>query len=115
MPEIRVLLVQMFRAKKWQEASDRAVAGKAGCNRCIVRQVRARLIAEGRHPPKNADQPRLDDDGKPIQGFIPAYKPGAVARGGYVYDETGKVVRETVWLKRQAVRKKAERAKRKAS
>ena len=35
-------------------------------------------------------------------GYIRAYKPGAAARGGYVYGADGKPVREVVWLTQEA-------------
>lgn len=105
----RAAVARMLAAARWQRASDRAVAEAAGCHRSIVGQVRRRLIAEGRHPPRTEAAPIIGEDGKPTRGYVPAYKPGAVARGGYVYGPDGTPMREVEWLKLQANRKKAAR------
>lgn len=107
----RSVVAKLLRAKKWQEASDRALAIAAQCHRTIVQQVRRRLIHEGRHPPRAGDVPRLDEEGKPLPGYVPAYKEGAACRGGYVYGPDGKPMRETTYLKLKANRKKATRAR----
>ncbi len=86
---IRDLLTQ----KKWQEESDRAVARYLDCSKGVVGLIRRRMIAEGLHPAKMASKHQPEG--------AEAYKPGASARGGYVYDETGRVIQKTEWLKRQ--------------
>lgn len=83
---------RMLKAKKWQQASERELAGEAECGRSIVRVVRAQMIASGEIPPR---------DHVTRYGDEVLYKPGTSVRGGYVFDHDGKVVREAVWLKRQ--------------
>lgn len=94
---------KLLRAKRWQEASDRAVALETGASRAMVGAVRRQMIAAGTHPPRNEDRPLLDA-GKIARGYIRAYKLGAVARGGYVYGRDGRMVREVDWLTAEAER-----------
>ena len=96
----RAKVRKMLRSKCWQESSDRALAQAAEVSKNFVAQVRRELIGLGMHPPR-------DEEGDARY----KYKPGAAARGGYVYGEDGRVIRETEWLRQQAAKKKAKRAK----
>ena len=80
---------------KWgREASDRDVAGKVECSRSVVTSCRMELRAAGLLP----DEPLFRVPGHP------SHLPGTSARGGYVYDESGRTVREVEWLKRKRAR-----------
>lgn len=74
----------MLRTREGRAMSDRAVAREVGCHKIIVREVRSELIAAGRLP-RN-----------------PRYRAGAAGRGGYVFDASGRMVREVVWLEAEA-------------
>ena len=101
----RAIVRKMLKAKRWQVESDRSVAAEAEVGRGLVTMVRREMIGLGEHPQW---EPRGS-----IQSSRDHYKPGQSARGGYVFDEAGKVIREIVWLKRQAMlRKKAKAATR---
>ena len=76
--------------KKYQEMSDREFARVEKCSKALVKAVRSELIASGVHP-----NDRTRSDGSP------AYQPGASVRGGYVWDDHGKAVRDVVWKARQ--------------
>ena len=91
----RAAVRKMLRLKKWQGESDRTVAKEAGVSNYLVGSVRRELIAAGHHPTPEPSK----TTGEVLAGRM--YKPGTSARGGYVYDERGRTVRETVWLARQ--------------
>lgn len=91
----RAVLKKFLKLKKHHELTDRDVAKQCECSRALVKVVRCELIAAGLHPPITHDQ----------QTGRPAYRPGASARGGYVYDEAGRVVREHAYLSRKAARR----------
>lgn len=83
------------RGKDWQDASDRAVATEAGCSRHVVTVVRAFMVAKGMIPAQRSVPHTRDGD----------YTGPVQVRGGYILDRrTGKVVRDTVYAKRQAGR-----------
>lgn len=94
---------KLLKLKKWQAKSDREVAAEAGVNRSIVTAVRREMIAVGEHPDFHAGERNGTRPGD--------YQPGAAVRGGYVFDEQGRSVREIVWMKRQAARKKLEQTR----
>jgi hypothetical protein len=92
----RAAVKKFLRAKANRELSDREIARQCGCGRMLVKTVRMELIAAGRHEP-------IDE--RTQLGPAPKYKPGAALRGGYVYDESGRPCRESVWRARQARRR----------
>jgi hypothetical protein len=79
---------------KWQlivgGTPDRDIALKASVSRALVKAVRTELSSAG-------ELPKYE---RPEGGTVrtDAYKPGASARGGYVYDDKGNVVREVDWV-----------------
>lgn len=96
----RSIIRKMLRLEKWQKESNCRIAAEAGVSVNLVAEVRRQMIAQGAcAPPARHNHPNWT-----------GYKPGASARGGYVFDEEGKVIREAVWLKMQATRRKSERA-----
>jgi hypothetical protein len=95
----RAAVRKLLKLKKWQAESDRSVSTEAKVSRTLVTAVRLEMIALGEHPRIEEGRPGFRSD---------AYQPGASARGGYVFDEQGRTVREVVWMKRQAARKKLE-------
>jgi hypothetical protein len=97
----RARVRRMLRAKRWQAASDRVIAGEAGVGRFLVRSVRAELIGAGLVGPPPA-QPQ---NGYTEEQAAASYRPGASASGGYVFDESGKVVPKGVWERRQRAKK----------
>ena len=98
----RADLKKLLALKRWQGESDRAVAAAAKCSKNLVAQVRRQMIAAGVIPERG----RRDRETGVSVGW-PGYRPGASVRGGYVYDEAGRPVRDVVWLKRRAGRRKA--------
>lgn len=87
--------------KEGQKSSDREAGVIVGVSKTLIATVRRELIAAGLHPNRR-------EQGIPHTGDRPIYQPGSAARGGYVYDERGQVIREAVWQARQ--RKKSKRA-----
>lgn len=97
--------VRKFLGKKQKgvpnwELSDRAVAAECECSRTVVKSVRMELISIGEHPPITE---------RTQWGHAPKYQAGAKGRGGYVFDETGKQIRETEWAKRKKAAAKAKK------
>lgn len=83
---VRKAVRKLLLARENRDCSDREVAKLAECHRSIVREVRSLLVAEGRLPkPKH-------------------YVAGASARGGYVFNERGRQVRETTWFVEEATK-----------
>ncbi len=99
----RAKVRRMLRAKKWQAASDREVARGAEVGRFLVRSVRGELVAAGLIP-RPEPGPYTPES---VQGKL--FRPGTVARGGYVFDELGKVVPKEAWLRKQKAKRAAER------
>ncbi|AWM38694.1 hypothetical protein GobsT_31170 [Gemmata obscuriglobus] len=89
---LRLRVRKFLRSKKNQSLSDRDVAKECGCSRPVVKSVRLEMIAAGLHEPISE---------RTQGGHDPVYKPGAVARGGYVYDADGNTVRIDKWVERQ--------------
>ena len=84
-------------SEEYKDASDRDVAKDFGCSKGLVGAVRREMIAQGEiEPPKSSRRFTSEEQ----------YQPGQSARGGYVYDERGKVIRDIEWKKRQAKAKK---------
>ncbi len=77
---------------KFQALGDRAVAVTLGVSKHLVTSVRRRMIFEGVHPPRTH---YLSAAGNEVEWA--GYQPGSPARGGYVYDGRGNVVREDEW------------------
>lgn len=97
----RAKVRRMLRARKWQEASDRMLSAEAGVGRFLVRSVRAEMLAAGLIQPPPA-QPQ---NGYTEEQAAAAYRPGAAARGGYVFDENGKVVLKAEWLRHRRAKR----------
>lgn len=72
---IRRLLRVWLLTDDARELSDTKAAAEVGCHRLIVTEVRRQLIAAGKLPAR------------------PEYKAGGAARGGYVWDARGRMVR----------------------
>jgi len=82
-------------------------------SRQLVAAVRREMIAEGVHPARMEIVRKFDH-----AAMAPAhtydwvgYQPGASARGGYVYDENGQIIRRSEWLRRQRQAKAKEAKK----
>ncbi len=86
----RLILKKLLRLKANRDKSDRDIATEAGVSRALVKAVRTEMIAAGLLPKYE----------RPEGGNVrrDAYQPGASARGGYVYDDKGNVVREVDWV-----------------
>lgn len=97
----RAAVRKMLKLKRWQRESCSAVAREAGVCKNLVNEIRRQMIASGQCPPLATRHHHPNWEG---------LKPGRAARGGYVYSFDGTVVRETVWLKQVAARKKLEKA-----
>lgn len=105
--EKRARVRKILSTKEGQQASDREVARQAEVSRTVVETVRRQMIASGQHPPKTF---RPVSRGDKVKERV--YKAGSPARGGYVYDENGNTVRETVWLERQKAKKSGKKTTR---
>jgi len=90
---------RFLRVKSNQELPDREVARQVGVSRQLVTEIRRQLIALGLHPPRSHRH----------SCGLEGYQPGAKARGGYVYDEYGRVIPEVEWLLRQLGRTTVDR------
>lgn len=89
----RKLLRIALLSDEYKRASDRDVAKDFDCSKGLVGAVRREMIATGEiEPPESSRR------------FAPEeqYQPGQSARGGYVYDERGQVIRDTEWKRRLA-------------
>ena len=76
-----------------QKESDRAVARALGVSKVLVTSVRRELLAAGLVPFPEPDK---------HLGNRKVYQPGASARGGYVFDDHGRVVQKEHWNEEQA-------------
>src|SRR5262245_18597868 len=86
--KMRAAVRKLLSLKRWQESSDRAVAAAARCSKNLVAEVRRQMIAAGLAPARE----RQDGETGVHAGWA-GYRPGTAARGGYVYDESGRAVR----------------------
>jgi hypothetical protein len=93
----RAVLKKLLKTVKGRDLSDRDVAAACGCSRALVKAVRSELIGSGLHPPVTSVKGT---------GERSIYKAGAAARGGYVYDESGQIVREVIYAGRKAAKGK---------
>lgn len=75
-----------------QKESDRAIARALGYSKVLIASVRRQLAADGVIPWPEPDK---------HLGNRSAFKPGASARGGYVFDDRGRVVQKAVWIEQQ--------------
>lgn len=87
----RAAVRKLLRTKGGRSSSNHQIAREVGCSKTLVGEVRRQMIFDGSHPPIAAvefNHPRQ----------TPACTPGSKARGGYVYDERGRVVPELQYL-----------------
>ena len=84
--------------REGRKETDRGVARACNVSKVLVASVRRELIAAGRLPFPVRDK---------HLGERKVYQPGGSARGGYVFDEKGRAIRETEWNEQQE--KKARR------
>lgn len=96
---VRHLLLQ----EQWANASDREVAREAGVSRQLVGAVRRLMMAAGEVSEKKV-APHT-----PGHVSDRLYKPGTAVRGGYVYDDDGRPVRDTVYAAKQAAKKRKQK------
>lgn len=88
----RSLVRKLLKTKRGREMSDREAGRELGYSRALVTAVRLELIAAGLHPPVT---------GRKYAGDREIYRPGASARGGYVHNGQGQIIRDSLWKSRQ--------------
>lgn len=88
----RNMLRVVLASDEFKDASDRDIATAMGCSKGLVGAVRRQMIAAGEIKPPTGLK----------HVYFEVYKAGQSARGGYVYDANGHVVREDVWKRKQA-------------
>lgn len=100
----RAMVKKVLKTKAGQEASDRAVAKQLKVSKVLVTTVRREMIASGEHPRgRRLVQHAYVEKG---DGGAVEYRPGAVARGGYVYGPGGKIIPKEEWEEIQGKRKR---------
>lgn len=77
--------------KDGRKQSDNEVARQVGVSKVLVASVRRQLIVAGLLPFPTRSK---------FLGSRKVYQPGCSARGGYVFDERGRVIQKTEWLSR---------------
>lgn len=85
--------------KAGQRTTDRGAAKELGVSKNFVASIRRQLLADGLVPFPDAEDLKY-------LGHREVFKPGATARGGYVYDERGRVVEKAYYLAKQAAKSK---------
>lgn len=95
--EKRAKVRRYLMRKGSQTESDRAIARALAVSKVLVTSVRRQLASDGLIPWPVPDK---------HLGGRKVYQPGASARGGYVFDNRGRVVQKSEWLEKQAGKKR---------
>lgn len=96
--EKRARVRKHLMTKTGQSESDNEAARVLGVSKVLVTLVRRQLLADGLVPFPEKNKHLGDRD---------FYQPGASARGGYVFDDKGRVVQKSVWEATKAAKRRS--------